>query len=77
MVEAVSTKLRGELSSDLTPRELDVMRLTAEGCLNNEIAEAMSVTRQTIQNHKKAVFDKLGARTGAHAVAMLKDRSLL
>lgn len=74
-MEAV--RLRGEISKELTPREVDIMRLTAEGCLNSEIATTLVITRQTVQNHKKTIFDKLEARTGAQAVAILKDRGLL
>jgi DNA-binding CsgD family transcriptional regulator len=44
----------------LTPRELSVARLAAEGRTNREIAQALYVTLKTVEGHLARVYDKLG-----------------
>jgi DNA-binding NarL/FixJ family response regulator len=44
----------------LTPSELRVARLAAEGLTNREIAQALFVTVRTVQVHLAAAFRKLG-----------------
>ena len=44
----------------LTPRELDVVRLVAEGMRNQEIGDALSLGEHTVRNYIFRVFDKLG-----------------
>ena len=52
----------------LTPRELDVLRLMAEGRSNAAIAERMVITEKAVSNHINALFAKLGLppSTGDH-----------
>jgi DNA-binding CsgD family transcriptional regulator len=49
--------------SNLTPSELRVARLAAEGMTNREIAQALFVTENTIETHLRSVFRKLGIRS--------------
>ncbi len=44
----------------LTPRELQVARKAAEGLSNPEIAQALFVTRKTVEAHMRSIFRKLG-----------------
>src|SRR5436190_15217370 len=44
---------------DLTERELDVLRLLAEGKANAEIAEALFLSDKTVRNHVSIILDKL------------------
>lgn len=53
----------------LTPRELEVVRLLAEGLSDKEIASALFVSRRTAANHVAAILRKLGAPSRAGAVA--------
>lgn len=70
--------MKGFVTSDrLTPRELEVLRLTALGYRNPEVATKLSVEAQTIKNHKHSIFLKLEARTSAHAVSIAKDKGLI
>ena len=55
---------------DLTPRELEVLELFAEGHSTREIALMLWVSEETVKSHVKKVLDRLGARTRAHAVAL-------
>jgi DNA-binding NarL/FixJ family response regulator len=52
----------------LSPRELDVMRLMAEGRSNNGIAAQLFVTPKAVEKHIANIFDKLGLQedTAAH-----------
>jgi DNA-binding CsgD family transcriptional regulator len=52
----------------LTPRELEVLGLVADGLRNREIAERLGVTEHTVKFHLAAVFGKLGATTRTDAV---------
>jgi DNA-binding CsgD family transcriptional regulator len=53
----------------LTPRELDVLRLLAQGQTNLEIARALVVREGTIKYHVKNILRKLGATSRADAVS--------
>jgi DNA-binding NarL/FixJ family response regulator len=46
---------------DLTPRELEVLRLVAEGKTNAEIAQNLFVSVGTVKVHVERIIDKLGA----------------
>jgi DNA-binding CsgD family transcriptional regulator len=44
----------------LTPSELRVARLAAQGASNHEIAQSLFVTTQTVKGHLSGVYRKLG-----------------
>ncbi len=57
---------------DLTEQEVRVLRLIAEGMSNDAIAEALSISRNTVKTHVRHIFEKLGVsdRTQAAIWAM-------
>lgn len=61
----------------LTPRERDVMRLSAEGLTSAEIAERLGMSTRTANQHVDNVADKLGTRNRAHTVAEILRRGLI
>ena len=56
------------LAQPLTMRELDVLRLVAEGASNREAAESLGVSAKTIEAHLSSVYGKLGVRSRTEAV---------
>ena len=65
----------GELT--LTPREIEVLGLMAEGLSNREMAERLFVSENTIKTHCSRVFDKLGAGRRTQAVQIGKQHGLI
>jgi NarL family two-component system response regulator LiaR len=68
-------KKREELT--ITPRELEILELIAQGMSNREIAEKLFVSENTVKTHSSRVFDKLGARRRTQAVQFGKEFGLL
>ena len=65
--------------SGLSPREVEVLQMVAEGYSNKEIASHFGLTEHTVKNHLTGIMRKLGARDRAHAVvlALRQGRLLL
>jgi DNA-binding CsgD family transcriptional regulator len=61
----------------LTPRELEILGLIAEGLSNKGIAERLFVSENTVKTHASRVFDKLGARRRTEAVQLGKTWRLI
>jgi two-component system, NarL family, response regulator YdfI len=54
----------------LTPREIEVLRMIAEGLGNKEIASKLSISDYTVKFHISSIFAKLGASNRAEAVTL-------
>ena len=52
----------GEDVDPLTPRELEVLKLVAEGHTSDEIAELLVISRKTVDRHRANMLEKLGMR---------------
>jgi DNA-binding NarL/FixJ family response regulator len=55
---------------DLTPREIEVLRMLAEGLGNREMAARLGISDHTVKFHISSILDKLGAATRTEAVTM-------
>lgn len=61
----------------LTPRELEILGLIAEGLSTREIAARVHVSENTVKTHAGRVYEKLGARRRTQAVQRGKELGLL
>jgi DNA-binding NarL/FixJ family response regulator len=74
----VSQKL-GEFLPDsaLTPREVEVLALVAQGLANREIAAQLGTTEGTIKVHVQNILRRLGAQDRTHAVTIALRRGIV
>ena len=55
---------------DLTPREIEVLRMLAEGLGNRDMAARLGISDHTVKFHISSILDKLGASTRTEAVTI-------
>lgn len=61
----------------LSARELDVLRLAADGNTNRVIGEALGIGEPTVKTHMSAILGKLGASDRTHAVTLALKRGYI
>lgn len=66
-----------QVRQEITPREMEVLRLLAQGLSNKAIAQGLGITESTVKYHIAALLAKLGASTRTEAVAVAYRRGLL
>lgn len=74
--EKLATREKAPRSS-LTPRELQVLQLVAEGCSNREIGQQLMLSEATVKSHLVHIYDKLGVRSRTSAVASAREQGVL
>lgn len=62
---------------ELSGREVQVLRLIAQGLTNREIGRQLSLSEHTIKGHVKEILAKLGVRNRVAAVLRAKERGLI
>jgi DNA-binding NarL/FixJ family response regulator len=65
------------LAEELTPRELEVLRLLAEGLSNKAIAQQLDISDHTVKFHVNAIMKKLGAQSRTAAVVQATRLGLI
>ena len=80
--KAISPEVAAQLvehtgEDELTPKEVDVLRLIATGNANKEIAGRLSITEETVKSRVKNILDKLGANDRTHAVTIALKRGII
>jgi len=63
--------------SALSPRELDILRLIVKGLTNQEIAEALSITRGTLKWHVNIILRRLDVSDRTQAVVVAAQRGIV
>lgn len=61
----------------LTDREIDVLRQTASGNRNRDIADKLFIAEETVKAHMKHIMEKLGANDRTQAVTIAARRGLI
>ena len=61
----------------LTPRELEVLRLMAQGLPNRRIAELLAVNERTIKHHVSEILAKLGVDNRTQAITFAAVHGLI
>jgi len=75
---AVAAKLAERLpTEELTPRELEVLRLLAAGKPNKLIGADLTIAEVTVKSHVQSVFRKLNVLSRTEAIAVANRRGLL
>lgn len=67
----------GTIIDPLTPRELQVLKLVAEGNTSDEIAALLVISRKTVDRHRANMLEKLGMRDRVHLTRYAIRRGLI
>ena len=65
------------LVEPLSQRELEVLRLIAEGLSNDEIGKRLFLALDTVKGHNRRIYDKLQVQRRTEAVARARELGLL
>ena len=68
---------RNSRSSVLTSRQVDILKLIADGESGNSIGERLFLSTSTVKREVRHIFDKLGVNDRAHAVSEAMKRDLI
>lgn len=64
-------------NAGLTDREMEVLRLIAQGATNREIAEQLVISEGTVKNHISNILSRLGLRDRTQAAIYAREQALL
>ena len=67
----------GHSGADLTARELEVLKLIAEGLTNGEIADKLFTSKRTIETHRQNIIAKTQAKNTAALIKLAVGRGLI
>jgi RNA polymerase sigma factor (sigma-70 family) len=68
----VLRKHNDQLMGKLTPREMDIMKLTVQGLNNKEVATQLNLSRYTVETHRKNIRLKLKVRNTTELIALAR-----
>jgi two-component system NarL family response regulator len=92
MVEAISTVHAGKkyipreiasrlaermMRTDLTPREIEILKLLSKGPTNKQIGQALGISENTVKNHVNSVIEKLEVSDRTEAATTAIQRGLI
>jgi len=81
LAPSVAARLMARLNrprqEPLTPREIDVLRLVAQGASNKEIAAHLSISQATVKSHLIHIFNKLDVDDRTAAVTVALERGII
>jgi DNA-binding CsgD family transcriptional regulator len=68
---------QGRRPGGLTPREVEVLSLVAQGMSNREVADALVLSEKTVARHLANIFTKLGVSSRTAAAAFAYEHGLV
>jgi LuxR family maltose regulon positive regulatory protein len=74
--QAASVPAPSSLIEPLSPRELEILKLIAQGLSNREIGERLFLALDTIKGHNRKIFDKLQVQSRTEAIARAHELGL-
>ena len=77
MIRPADMAKSSDLIEPLSERELEVLRLIAEGLTNQEVASRLYISLSTVKGHAANIFGKLGVNNRTQAVARARSLGLL
>jgi len=75
--QQIEKTVTSRLVEPLSERELDVMKLLAEGCTDKKIAEGLVIARETVHKHLKNIYGKLEVHSRAEAILRARELGIL
>jgi len=77
MPQSKISNLKSTMIEPLSPRELEVLQLIAQGLSNREIGERLFLALDTVKGHNRKIFDKLQVQSRTEAIARARELGLL
>ncbi len=74
---SVAAPVKQTLLDPLSERELEILRLVAQGLSNGAIAERLFVTLGTVKKHLNNIYGKLGVESRTQAIASAREMNIL
>jgi LuxR family maltose regulon positive regulatory protein len=68
---------KSEIIEPLSPREVEILRLIAQGLSNREVGERLHLALDTVKGHNRRIFDKLEVKSRTEAIARARELGLL
>ncbi len=75
--QEIAGRIGQTLQSELSPREIEVLKLVSQGRSNKEIATTLGIVEGTVKAHITNIFSKLGAVDRTQAIAIAVKRQIL
>jgi DNA-binding NarL/FixJ family response regulator len=69
--------VRGELSRTLTSREMEIVRMVAQGLRNRAIGERLSITESTVKVHLHNIYEKMEVAGRMELVLLAQQKGLV
>jgi LuxR family maltose regulon positive regulatory protein len=77
LIHPVEKSASSSLVEPLTGREMDVLKLLAQGCTDKNIAESLVIARETVHKHLKNIYGKLDVHSRTEAIVRARELDLL